>query len=154
MNSSSTFRISRPKVIDESFDGEVVVINFDTGSYYSLGGTAADIWSFIRGGAAAGQIVEALARRYDASRADIEAAVDRLIAELEQENLIVASTEPGPASDPTPADSSSSAPRPTFPAPQLEKFTDMQELILLDPIHEVDDTGWPNSKGAPRKNDE
>ena len=28
--------------------------------------------------------------------------------------------------------------------PQLSSYTDMQELLLLDPIHEVDESGWPN----------
>ena len=26
----------------------------------------------------------------------------------------------------------------------LGKYTDMQELLLLDPVHEVDEAGWPN----------
>jgi hypothetical protein len=30
-----------------------------------------------------------------------------------------------------------------FVAPVLDKYTDMQELLLLDPIHEVDASGWP-----------
>jgi hypothetical protein len=29
--------------------------------------------------------------------------------------------------------------------PVLDKYTDMQELLLLDPIHEVDDAGWPHT---------
>jgi hypothetical protein len=29
----------------------------------------------------------------------------------------------------------------------LERYTDMQELLLLDPIHDVDQTGWPRRKG-------
>jgi len=28
-------------------------------------------------------------------------------------------------------------------APRLEKFTDLQTLLLLDPIHDVDEQGWP-----------
>ena len=31
-------------------------------------------------------------------------------------------------------------------APLLQKFTDMQALLLLDPIHEVDSAGWPQPK--------
>jgi hypothetical protein len=31
-----------------------------------------------------------------------------------------------------------------FEPPVLEKFTDMQDLILLDPVHEVDERGWPH----------
>jgi hypothetical protein len=33
-----------------------------------------------------------------------------------------------------------------FNAPVLNKYTDMQDLLLLDPIHEVDATGWPSTK--------
>jgi hypothetical protein len=28
----------------------------------------------------------------------------------------------------------------------LEKFTDQRELLLLDPIHEVGELGWPEKK--------
>ena len=33
-----------------------------------------------------------------------------------------------------------------FDAPILKRYTDQQELLLLDPIHEVDDIGWPREK--------
>jgi hypothetical protein len=35
------------------------------------------------------------------------------------------------------------SPREPFAAPALNTFSDMQELLLLDPIHEVDEAGWP-----------
>jgi Coenzyme PQQ synthesis protein D (PqqD) len=149
MRSARVFRINRPKVIDEAFDDEVVVINFDTGSYYSLSKAAADIWGMIGAGATAGEAVDALAQRYTGSRPDIEAGVESLIAELERENLIVADTAGRAYTKPATA-----AEKRAFEAPRLDKYTDMQELILLDPIHEVDETGWPNSKPTPRKNDD
>ena len=33
-----------------------------------------------------------------------------------------------------------------FEAPRLEKYTDMQDLVLLDPVHEVDEQGWPQQR--------
>ncbi len=45
------FELTGLKVIDETFDDEIVVINFDTGSYYSLSKAAADIWGLIGTGA-------------------------------------------------------------------------------------------------------
>jgi len=33
-----------------------------------------------------------------------------------------------------------------FVLPVLERYTDMQELLLIDPIHDVDETGWPRRK--------
>ena len=46
--------------------------------------------------------------------------------------------------EPRDAPGEASEKRPYVP-PQIERFTDMQELLLLDPIHEVDDTGWPHT---------
>jgi len=37
------------------------------------------------------------------------------------------------------------ADRPPFVKPILQKYTDMADLLLLDPIHEVDaGQGWPH----------
>jgi hypothetical protein len=33
-----------------------------------------------------------------------------------------------------------------FEMPKLSKYTDMEDLLALDPIHEVDEMGWPNAK--------
>jgi hypothetical protein len=33
----------------------------------------------------------------------------------------------------------------------LNKYSDMQELLLLDPIHDVDDAGWPKPNPDPPK---
>jgi hypothetical protein len=39
--------------------------------------------------------------------------------------------------------------RPTFESPTLAKFTDMEDLLLLDPVHEVSpDQGWPHPAPA------
>ena len=40
--------------------------------------------------------------------------------------------------------------RGAYVSPGVDKYTDMQELILLDPVHEVDAIGWP----APAKTSE
>jgi len=31
----------------------------------------------------------------------------------------------------------------TFAEPVLTRYEDIQELLLIDPIHEVDEDGWP-----------
>jgi len=36
----------------------------------------------------------------------------------------------------------------TFEEPQLEKYEDLQDIILLDPVHRVDDAGWPHAAPA------
>ncbi|HDY70854.1 MAG TPA: PqqD family protein, partial [Nitrospirae bacterium] len=45
------FRINKPHVINEIIDGEVVILNLDTGNYYSMDKAGADIWGLIEGDA-------------------------------------------------------------------------------------------------------
>ena len=47
MDKSLHFRINNPKVIHETIDGETVIVNLDSGNYYSLDATGADIWEYM-----------------------------------------------------------------------------------------------------------
>ena len=129
-----------PPVIHQLLDGEVIVVNLDTGVYYSLAGVAADIWVAVESGASTAETVDELLAHHDAGRPEIESAVARFVAELEQEQLIVAAA--GAERDAAPSSTNGAAKR-AFEEPVLHKYTDMQELLLLDPIHEVDEAGWP-----------
>ena len=33
----------------------------------------------------------------------------------------------------------------TWVTPQLFEYSDLQDLILVDPIHDVEESGWPNT---------
>ena len=149
MTLSVSFRVNSPKVIQETIDGEVVIVNLDNGNYYSLDNVGTDIWSLIESGAAVAEIVDGITQRYEGNHIDVENAVNQFVAELQQEALIV----PDGAKEPegitgldmqvkTGADTE----RLRFEVPILHTYTDMQDLLLLDPIHEVDETGWPNVK--------
>jgi len=143
------YRINKPIVVDETFDNEVVIIHFDTGNYYSLDSVGTEIWSLIESGASVGEIVASLAHKYDGSEEVIEEATAQFVAELHEEDLLV----PGEAgefstpSEPEERLEDSWAPSGrAFHAPIISRYTDMQDLLLLDPIHEVDDDGWPSVK--------
>jgi hypothetical protein len=141
------FRINRPIVVDEVFDDEVVIIHFDTGNYYSLDSVGTEIWGLIESGASVGEIVESLAQRYDGSQAAMEDAITRFVAELQEEDLVATTTprdlatlEEGQEG----SEGGGSGSRRHFQPPIMSRYTDMQDLLLLDPIHEVDDEGWPS----------
>jgi len=143
---SAKWRANEPHVVHELLDGEVVLINMDTGSYYSLQGVGADAWTLIETGAATtDEIIGEISGRYDGNHLEVDQAVVHLIEELRQEGLIVADGTGAvkPVASPVRLSEKGGAKR-KFAAPTLQKYTDMQELLLLDPIHEVDDTGWPN----------
>jgi hypothetical protein len=136
------FRVRSPHVVDDTIQGEVIVIDLESGTYYSLRDTAAEIWHYIKSGAGESSIGASLARRHAAAPEETAPAVSRLLDELATERLIEEAAESA-----TPAEPLSELPeqeeRAPFTAPVLEKHTDMQDLILLDPVHDVTEAGWP-----------
>jgi hypothetical protein len=94
-------------------------------------------------GVARAELITLLSERYVGEPTEIVSAVDAFVEQLVQKTLIV----PRDADDQLKADASellTAKPVPqAFAPPTLEQYTDMQELLLLDPIHEVDEQGWP-----------
>lgn len=146
MNAEMRFRVNTPTVTYETIEGESVVINLETGSYYSLRAEGSEIWESLVANGAVDLIVDDLAARYSASRVQVEQSVIRLLGELQQEQLIVSDGAIGATTRGIQAPSIASLAKAEFQAPVLQKFTDMQELLLLDPIHDVDVAGWPRAK--------
>ena len=137
----ASFRVNSPTVVSETVDREVVMIHLDTGNYYSLRNTGALIWDALERGATVESISSALgATAHNGS--DVGAVVGSFVDELMTEELIV------PADNPASSSSSTIELSPDrFEPPVLEKYTDMQHLILLDPVHEVDEgEGWPRPR--------
>ena len=149
--SSVVFAVG-PQVINETIDGETVMIDLVSGNYYVLDPIGAEIWSFIERSASVEDIVCALASRYEAAAPEIEGAVRGLIERLQGENLIIAAGANGNGAGAisNPPNRAQPGARSPFSTPRLEKFTDMQDLILIDPVHQVDQAGWPHVKPADR----
>ena len=42
-------------------------------------------------------------------------------------------------------------PKLIFDSPALFKYTEMENLIQMDPIREVDESGWPKRRTFPKK---
>jgi hypothetical protein len=148
MSNYNSFRINSPKVTHETIDGEVVIVNLDSGNYYSLNGVGAVVWRLIAEVGSLDKIVAVVADRYEGDRSEMETAVNRLIAELQTENLILL-CDANCESAATATQLEKSAEKNAFEAPVLHKYTDMQDLLLLDPIHEVDEMGWPKRADLP-----
>jgi len=126
-----------------------VIVNLDNGCYYSLRHTGAEIWGHIENGKGTAEIVASLSGRYSANVDVLHSAVQRLIGELQAEGIVSPQTDAaasanGQAGPPSPPNLASALG--VFELPILEKYSDMQQMLLLDPIHDVDETGWPNKK--------
>ncbi len=143
MSAAERVRIDPKDVIHETLDGEVILIALQTGCYYSLEGCGADVWAALGAGRSTGEITAELEARYDAEPGVVGTAVAALVKRLVEERLVVPADE---AAAPPPEAPTLAPPAPAgtaFPAPVLHKFTDMQDFLLVDPIHDVDDAGWP-----------
>jgi hypothetical protein len=152
MDGPVRFRINGPNVIHETVENEVVIINVNNGAYYGLDNAGAEIWDLIESGTAVDSIVQELARRYGRNAADLEPVVRQLVVQLEEEGLIVADPEAGPFAVP-PVAAGMEGVEPAsgpFAMPQLRKYTDLQDFILLDPIQDAEETGWPGAQPAPK----
>jgi hypothetical protein len=136
--------INPRKVVHETIDGEVIAIHLESGCYYSLDGTAAEVWATVGASGTRSQIVAAVQARYPAE-GTIQSNVDRLLEELLGEDLIERNgAASAPAEMPPPVAAAAGPPPGTqFTPPVLRKYTDMQDMLRLDPIHDADDSGWP-----------
>ena len=141
-----TLRVNAPAVVAEVIDGEAVIMDLASGHYFSTQGVGCDIWRAIEGGASHSDIVHSLVSAYDVDPQVAGSAVASFVEELVQRKLVIASN--GEHSSMARAVSAGAENRLPFTTPVLNSYTDMEELLLLDPIHDVDETGWPMPKAS------
>ena len=136
--------VDAENIMHETIDGEVVIVNLETGTYYAFDGADAGefIWDRLsNAGASVEQLVDAACARYLGPPEDISAGVTRFFNALQKEQMLVAVD-----GDATAQPMSEQAPSVEFQLPKLNIYTDMEALLLADPIHEVESDGWPNVK--------
>lgn len=105
-----------PFVISDTIDNLVIVIHINSGAYYSLTKTSSAVWAKI----------EASENKFDEIEVRyIKGFVDEQILIVQESLETIAPIE--------------------F-SELATKYTDMEELILGDPIHGVDEQGWPAIK--------
>ena len=150
------FKINQPQVVHEVIDDEALVIHLEKGYYYSLNKAATVLWTQIARDASLGEIVNYLTSRYDAGREALEKPAADFIRQLVEEGLVQASTTPDGVAAPSHDGAAKTAEniaangaahaRIPFTEPSLQKFMDMKDFLLVDPIHGVDEMGWPHTK--------
>lgn len=133
------FRLNSPPVVLETVDEETIIVNLDTGSYYDLNHSGGRILAALAAGADPVAAKGIVADAYGVEAAELDGAIPELLALLLDEGILI--EEPGTPNGAAPAAERTSR---DYEPPALGKHTDMQELLLLDPIHEVDESGWPN----------
>lgn len=128
---TASLEAAGPDIVSEDFGGEMVVLNLANGRYFSLPGIAAAIWRDLADGCPVAALVA------QAAGTVVRDGIETLAAGLVAEGLL------RPRSTPV-----TTTPKSSFDGidavPAMEAYDDMAELILADPIHDVDEqVGWP-----------
>jgi hypothetical protein len=132
-------------VVCETIEGETIIIHLTTGTYYSLDGAGVAVWTLIEHGVSRSESIREVAALYPNDTAAAEIGLGRLIDQLVSEGLVVESEAAGHESLPSLAELID--PGASFEAPVLAVYTDMQEFLLADPLHDVEEgAGWPHVK--------
>jgi hypothetical protein len=124
----------------ENFDGETVIIHFERGTYFSLRGSAVTIWSLLQSPTSIAAIIEAVCDQQAPVPDNLEPKLTEFFTQLAKHDLLTDNLETAARPDLSPDVLLSL----TEPA-GLEVYSDLAELIAMDPVHEVDVlTGWPH----------
>lgn len=130
------FSICRSKIVYEILVTEVIAIDFNTGNYYALVHTAKQVWQMIEQLMSFDQMAQAIADLYVLNIGQAKMDLRRFIDQLLEHGLIEESHEKGSS---TQVSSHGWA----YDPPKVQVYTDVQNLLLLDPVHEVTEAGWP-----------
>lgn len=141
-NKETYYVVNRSKVLSEELDGETIIINLETGNYYSMNKAGSALWGLLQDRRSYRTILTHLSARADAEAGEFKTSLDDALSLLKRDGLVLES-ESGNTAEPAPNGPDEGG---TLETVSITKYEDMQEMLLADPIHDVDKTGWPGVK--------
>ena len=140
-NTNINYLLNSSEISLERLNGEVVIISFKSGHYYSCVGSAADILSLVSKEVDRALWKEIICNKYKINDFPV-AEIDLFIDECLKENIVVLSNSKLEGTSDLPDDFN----RNKWNTPILKIYKDFQDLLLVDPIHDSSLTGWPELK--------
>jgi hypothetical protein len=86
--SDSTMISRSPSVLTAEVDGEVVMMSIEQGRYFGLDYIGSDIWKRLDTPCSFAELIDRLARDYDADRAAIAADVRALLGRMAEQDVV------------------------------------------------------------------
>ncbi len=126
--------------MSEVLDGEAVIVDLRTGRYHAAAGVAATLWSTLAHSADLTTLSEAVTKAYTSVPADAESRIRAFVDQLLEAELIVEASGSEIAPRIETATTGEALP---WNNPVLESHNDLEDLLLLDPVHDVGADGWP-----------
>lgn len=139
------WRVRGDGVSMERLDGETIVINFDSGEYFSFRGSSADILWLVEAEVSEQSWGKLLESEFPDLHWNLERQqeVHTFLQDLASAGLIETTDAPSINSvDGLPND----YPRTSWSAPSVQAHDDLVDLLVIDPIHDASDGGWPNTR--------
>ena len=137
-NKDDNYCLNSASISIERLNGEIIMISFESGDYFSCFGVGSDVLTLISQRASTAQIKKELFNKFQ-SEFQVD-QVNSFIIECLNENIIILNSHETNLDVELPDDYDKSK----WNVPLLEKFSEYNDLLLIDPIHESSLEGWPN----------
>ena len=135
------YRANTPRFVDETVDGEALIMDMVTGSYYTCRDSSTIAWEALKAGVATSDVAALISNAYRVELGNVERDVERFVDDLLGDEMLVPLD--GSAAPAPPATTNGSVIGEYQPL-RFDRYTDLADLILLDPVHDVSDAGWPH----------
>lgn len=135
------YELDAKRVAAELVNGELVVIDFLSGKYHGVRGGGVLVWRALEAGFSPREIITRLAEHSSAFDEPAALSVVAFAAQLEAQGLFTRSARGAPALASNEVDFTT-----PFAPPELDTRDDLSDYLALDPIHDVDERGWPNAR--------
>lgn len=136
------FSINSNSVSLERLDGEVIIISFTTGQFYSAKGSGADVLSLLKAGLSTTSIIQILSTYYSTFKNE-DSGLDLFLSSLLNLGIIQETIE---TKETETFQLPNDLVRSLWKKPELLIHDEIRGLLLVDPIHEANDEGWPKIK--------
>lgn len=144
----STFVLNEEKMFSDIADGIAIIINSETGIYYGMNGFGTNVFENILSGCSTTDILAAM-NAIDGAPDDCEQKLTDFVDALVNFEIIKQGSCSGSVSL-----NATLAQQDAFTM-MVQEYSDAQELLLADPIHEVkNETGWGPDKDVLEDNEQ
>lgn len=132
------YKLNEEKMFFDVAENQAIVINFTSGIYYGTSTLGSVVLERLLNGNAPADILKAL-QKLDGCPDAMEEMLTAFIEQLKEAEILISGETKDGGAEPVPAEALADG----FEL-ALDEFTEVQDLILADPVHDVDvEQGWP-----------
>ena len=136
------FVFNENRVYADDADGQFVILNYVTGEYYAFDKASSAVLRALTSGCSSESVIRELQKLYGED-CTIAEKIEGFLSEMISLEILTPSGDEGGDAGPLLAVMEDE----TMPDLLFERHTDVADLLLMDPIHEVDEQmGWPVPK--------